>query len=97
MPTPRTLLALPVSLAFLCLSAAASQAGPAPDTNALVRLLVTQGKAPAAALLAHDSTGVGTAPTGTDHPRAGTDDARAGSDYALGTTEYTQAGTGIGP
>jgi len=88
MPTPRTLLAIPVSLAFLCLSTAASQAHPAPSTNALVRLLVARGGAPAAALLAHDSTGVGNEPTGTDHTRAATD-------HALGTTDYAQAGTGI--
>ena len=88
MPTPRTLLALPVSLAFLCLSTAASQAGPAPDTNALVRLLVTRGGAPAAALLAHDSTGLGITPAGADHERAATD-------YALGTTAYAHSGIGI--
>ena len=96
MPTPRTLLALPVSLALLGLSTAVSQAHPAPDTKALVRLLVTRGRTPAAALLAHDSTGVDTAPTGTDHPRTATGDASAATDYALGTTQYTQAGTGIG-
>ncbi|MFJ2888415.1 serine hydrolase domain-containing protein [Streptomyces sp. NPDC087305] len=88
MPTPRTLLALPVSLAFLCLSTATSQAGPAPDTNALVRLLVTRGGAPAAALLAHDSTGLGITPAGADHERAATD-------YALGTTAYAHSGIGI--
>lgn len=95
MPTPRTLLALPVSLALLGLSTAVSQAHPAPDTKALVRLLVTRGRTPAAALLAHDSTGVDTTPTGTDHPRTAPDDPSAATDYALGTTQYAQAGTGI--
>ncbi|MFI6618582.1 serine hydrolase domain-containing protein [Streptomyces sp. NPDC050528] len=95
MPTPRTLLALPLSLALLGLSPAASQAHPAPDTKALVRLLVTRGRTPTAALLAHDSTGVDTTPTGTDHPRTAPDDASATTDYALGTTQYAQAGTGI--
>ncbi|MGW3305380.1 serine hydrolase domain-containing protein [Streptomyces sp. NPDC001073] len=88
MPTPRTLLALPVSLAFLCLSTATSQAGPTPDTNALVSLLVTRGGAPAAALLAHDGTGLGITPAGADHERAATD-------YALGTTAYAHSGIGI--
>ncbi|MGW0830921.1 serine hydrolase domain-containing protein [Streptomyces prunicolor] len=88
MPTPRTLLAIPLSLTLLCLSTAASQAGPAPDINALVRLLVTRGRAPAAALLADDSTGSLGAPTGTDRTDAGTN-------HALGTTTYAQAGPGI--
>lgn len=76
MPTPRTLLAIPVSLALVCLSPAASQAGPTAATNALVHLLVTRGRAPAAALLAHDGTEfrytrAGTGITRADHFRAG--------------------------
>ena len=95
MPTPRTLLAIPVSLALLCLSPAASQARPAPAANALVPLLVTRGRAPAAALLAQDGTGSGSTPTVADHAPTGTDHARAGTDDEPGTTEYAQAGTGI--
>ncbi|WP_043676960.1 serine hydrolase domain-containing protein [Streptomyces xylophagus] len=97
MPTPRTLLAIPVSLALLCLSTAASHAGPTPATNALVRLLVIRGRAPAAALLAHDGTDSGSTPTGTDHAPTGTDYTRAETDYASGRTDYAQAGTGISP
>ncbi|MET7489414.1 serine hydrolase domain-containing protein [Streptomyces sp. NPDC005538] len=82
MPTPRTLLAIPVSLALLCLSPTASHARPARATNALVTLLVTRGRAPGAALLARDGTGPGTA--------------RAWTDRAPDRTDYAQAGTGIG-
>ena len=76
MPTPRTLLAIPVSLALLCLSPAASRAGATPTPNALVPLLATRGGAPGAALLAHDGTDVrytqaGTGISRADHFRAG--------------------------
>lgn len=95
MPTPRTLLAIPVSLALLCLSPAPSRAHPATATNALVTLLVTRGEAPAAALLAQDSTGPRDSRAGTDRARNRTDQAQTGTDQAPGRTDYAQAGTGI--
>jgi D-alanyl-D-alanine carboxypeptidase len=95
MPTPRTLLAIPVSLTLLCLSPAPSLAHPTTATNALVTLLVTRGGAPAAALLAQDSTGPRDSRTGTDHTRTGTNHAPTGTVYAQAGTVYAQAGTGI--
>ncbi|MDV9176422.1 serine hydrolase domain-containing protein [Streptomyces sp. W16] len=102
MPIPRTLLAIPVSLALLCLSPPASRAGAASTPNTLVPLLVTRGEAPGAALLALDGTGSGSAPGGTeyaqagaDHAPAGTGRASSGADRAQAGTDYAQAGTGI--
>ncbi len=56
MPPLRTLLAVPVSLALLGLAPAASSAPTAPPTDAFLPLLVTRGKAPAAALLSREET-----------------------------------------
>ncbi|MEU9207460.1 serine hydrolase domain-containing protein [Streptomyces sp. NPDC048415] len=74
--TPRTLLAIPVSLALLGLAPAGSQAPTSPASNAALALLVTRGKAPAAALLAREESGSRFARTGpgiarSDHFRAG--------------------------
>ncbi|WP_262056179.1 serine hydrolase domain-containing protein [Streptomyces sp. STR69] len=88
MPIPRTLLAIPVSLALLCLSPAASRAGATTTPNALVPLLVARGRAPGAALLASYRTGSRSAPGGTEYEQAGAKHEQAGTDYA-------QAGTGI--
>lgn len=88
MPTPRTLLALPVSLAFLCLSTATSQGKPGTGHKRPGQPAGHPGRSPAAALLAHDGTGLGTTPAGADHERAATD-------YALGTTAYAHSGIGI--
>ena len=56
MPPLRTLLAVPVSLALLALTPAASSAPLPPATDAVLPLLVTRGEAPAAALLAREET-----------------------------------------
>ncbi|MER6711861.1 serine hydrolase domain-containing protein [Streptomyces sp. NPDC000877] len=76
MPPFRTLLALPVSVALLGLPPADSSALSAPPTNSVLPLLVTRGRAPAAALLAREGAttryahaGRGIAPS--DHFRAG--------------------------
>jgi D-alanyl-D-alanine carboxypeptidase len=75
-PTLRTLLAIPASLILFCLATSGSQAQSSPGPDALLPLLVTRGKAPAAALLAHDRTGsryaqVGKGIARADHFRAG--------------------------
>ena len=76
MPPLRTLLALPVSLALLALAPTASSAPSAPATDAILPLLVAQGGAPAAALLASEESGTRYAWAGrgiahADHFRAG--------------------------
>ncbi|MFJ8533001.1 serine hydrolase domain-containing protein [Streptomyces sp. NPDC093591] len=84
MPSFRTLLGVPVSLsllglvsvALLGLAPIASSAPPVWATGSLLPLLITKGKAPAAALLAREETGTRYAQTGqgiapTDHFRAG--------------------------
>ncbi|MFH8495713.1 serine hydrolase domain-containing protein [Streptomyces coeruleorubidus] len=76
MPPFRTLLALPVSVALLGLPPADSSALSAPPTDAVLPLLVTQGRAPAAALLAREGTATRYAHAGqgiarSDHFRAG--------------------------
>src|SRR5437879_2502213 len=72
----RTLLAVPVSLAVLTLSPTASPTLAAPATDTLLPLLVTRGRAPAAALLAREESGTHCAQAGrgiarADHFRAG--------------------------
>ena len=57
MPPLRTLLAAPVSLVLLSLSPTSSSVPAAPATDTLLPVLVTQGKAPAAALLAREDSG----------------------------------------
>ncbi|MFH0516689.1 serine hydrolase domain-containing protein [Streptomyces sp. M41] len=74
-PVCLALLAL-VSASLLSLAPAASPAPPVRATGALLPLLVTRGKAPAAALLARDETGTryaqaGEGVSGADHFRAG--------------------------
>jgi len=74
--TPRTLLAVPVSLALLGLAPGGSGAPAVPATDAVLPLLVTQGGAPAAALLAREETDTRFADAGhgvtrADHFRAG--------------------------
>ncbi|MEV0170698.1 serine hydrolase domain-containing protein [Streptomyces sp. NPDC050803] len=76
MPPLRSLLAVPVALALLGLTPAASSAPTAPATDAVLPLLVTRGGAPAAALLADEETGTRYQQAGqgiarTDHFRAG--------------------------
>ncbi|MCX5423079.1 serine hydrolase [Streptomyces sp. NBC_00078] len=76
MPPLRTLLAMPVALALLALTPAASSAPTAPATDALLPLLVTAGGAPAAALMAREEPGTHYARAGqgisrADHFRAG--------------------------
>ncbi|MFI7012772.1 serine hydrolase domain-containing protein [Streptomyces sp. NPDC050164] len=76
MPPFRALLALPVSVALLGLPPSDSSALSVPPTNAVLPLLVTQGRAPAAALLAQEGTTIRYAHAGhgiarSDHFRAG--------------------------
>ncbi|GAA2510963.1 serine hydrolase domain-containing protein [Streptomyces longisporus] len=76
MPPLRTLLAAPVSLVLLTLSPAPSSAPAAPAADTLLPLLVTQGGAPAAALLSDEDSGTRYARAGrgiarADHFRAG--------------------------
>ncbi|WP_367321293.1 serine hydrolase domain-containing protein [Streptomyces sp. HUAS ZL42] len=76
MPRLRSLLAVPVALLLLGPTSAGSQAASAPPTDQVLPLLVTQGKAPAAALLAVEETGsryarVGRGIAPADHFRAG--------------------------
>ncbi|MGW1727119.1 serine hydrolase domain-containing protein [Streptomyces sp. NPDC002306] len=73
----RTLLAVPVSLALLCLAPAGSQAHSAPPTDSVLPLLVARGEAPAAALLAREATNTRYAQAGPGISR--TDRFRAGS------------------
>jgi D-alanyl-D-alanine carboxypeptidase len=77
MPPLRTLLAVPVSLALLALAPTASSAPATPPTDAVLPLLVTAGRAPAAALLAREESGTRYADTGSGIARA--DHFRAGS------------------
>ncbi|MFD3834969.1 serine hydrolase domain-containing protein [Streptomyces sp. NPDC058642] len=76
MPPLRTLLAVSVSLALLALAPAASSAPAPPPTDAILPLLVSEGGAPAAALLAREESGTRYAEAGhgiarADHFRAG--------------------------
>ena len=76
MPSLRTLLALPVSLALLGLPQTGSSALSVPPTDAVLPLLVSRGGAPAAALLAQEGTTTRYAQAGrgiarSDHFRAG--------------------------
>ncbi|WP_327718873.1 beta-lactamase family protein [Streptomyces sp. NBC_00490] len=76
MPPLRTVLAVAVSLALLALAPAASSAPAPPPTDAILPLLVSEGKAPAAALLARGESGTRYAEAGqgitrADHFRAG--------------------------
>ncbi|MFI6205652.1 serine hydrolase domain-containing protein [Streptomyces sp. NPDC051041] len=76
MPPLRTLLALPLALALLALTPAATSLPVAPATDALLPLLVARGGAPAAALLSSGPSGVRYAQAGegiarADHFRAG--------------------------
>ncbi|MET7654144.1 MULTISPECIES: serine hydrolase domain-containing protein [unclassified Streptomyces] len=73
----RSVVAVPVALALLGLFAAASQAAPVPPTDALLPLLLSRGRAPAAALLAREEPGTRYAQAGADISRS--DHFRAGS------------------
>lgn len=77
MPSLRTLLAVPVSLALLAWAPAASSAPADQPTNAILPLLVTGGEASAAALLAKEESGYRYADAGGDVARS--DHFRAGS------------------
>ncbi|MFF2507919.1 serine hydrolase domain-containing protein [Streptomyces sp. NPDC058067] len=88
MPVRRTLLAIPLAVALFCMFSGTSasftassapsppSAWPGPSTDATLPLLVTEGKAPAAALLAREGARTRFARTGptvrrSDHFRAG--------------------------
>ncbi|MFB7417919.1 serine hydrolase domain-containing protein [Streptomyces sp. NPDC056210] len=76
MPVLRTLLAIPLAATLFCMFPGSSTMLAAPATDATLPLLVTEGKAPAAALLAREGRTtrfVRTGPTirRTDHFRAG--------------------------
>ncbi|MET7696092.1 serine hydrolase domain-containing protein [Streptomyces sp. NPDC005485] len=80
MPPPRTLrtlLAIPVAVALLGLAPTGSQAPAPPASDTALALLVTRGKAPAAALLAREESGSHFARAGNGIARA--DHFRAGS------------------
>lgn len=64
MPNPRTLLAIPLAVALIGLASASAPPTGKPATDATLPLLVTRGKAPAAALLARE------APWSTTEPGA---------------------------
>ncbi|MFF1716236.1 serine hydrolase domain-containing protein [Streptomyces sp. NPDC058268] len=64
MPNPRTLLAIPLAVALIGLTSASAPPAGKPATDATLPLLVTRGKAPAAALLARE------APWSTTEPGA---------------------------
>ncbi|MEU6664550.1 serine hydrolase domain-containing protein [Streptomyces sp. NPDC046727] len=59
MPTLRTVLSIPVSLALLFAPAASQDTAPAAATDTVLPRLVTDGRAPAAALLSRDAEGDG--------------------------------------
>ncbi|PWI17522.1 serine hydrolase [Streptomyces sp. Act143] len=76
MPPFRTLLAVPLSVALLALTPTASSAPATAPTDTVLPLLLTTGRAPAAALLAREETGTHYAEAGpgiarADHFRAG--------------------------
>jgi len=77
MPSPRSLLVVAVALLLLELAAAGSRATVDPSPQALLPLLVSRGKAPAAALLAQDAGASRYASAGTGISRD--DRFRAGS------------------
>lgn len=64
MPIPRTLLAIPLAVTLIGLTSASAPLAAKPATDATLPLLVTRGKAPAAALLARE------APWSTTEPGA---------------------------
>ncbi|MGW6153983.1 serine hydrolase domain-containing protein [Streptomyces sp. NPDC055144] len=76
MPVLRTLLAIPLAASLFCMFPGSSTTLAAPATDATLPLLVTEGKAPAAALLAREGMTTRFVRTGatirrTDHFRAG--------------------------
>ncbi|MFF6993722.1 serine hydrolase domain-containing protein [Streptomyces sp. NPDC008313] len=84
MPTIRTLMAIPVLVALLGLTTAASQAPASPATDPELARFVTPDRAPAAALLAREESG----------PRyAHAESARTGPAGALGRADHFRAGS----
>lgn len=70
MPIPRTLLAIPLVVALIGLTAASAPPAVTPATDATLPLLVTRGKAPAAALLTREAPWSATEP-GAPPPHPG--------------------------
>ncbi|GAA1931253.1 hypothetical protein GCM10009837_66240 [Streptomyces durmitorensis] len=68
MPIPRTLLALPLAVTLIGLTSASAPLAAKPATDATLPLLVTRGKAPAAALLAREAPWSTTEPGAPDPP-----------------------------
>ncbi|MFC8126143.1 serine hydrolase domain-containing protein [Streptomyces sp. NPDC057302] len=66
MPNARTLLAIPLAVTLIGLTSASAPPAAEPATDATLPLLVTRGKAPAAALLAHEAPWSTTAPGAPD-------------------------------
>ncbi|MEV0320099.1 serine hydrolase domain-containing protein [Streptomyces sp. NPDC050658] len=89
MPIQRTLQVIPLVVALVWLPAASAPLAAAPATDVTLPLLVTRGKAPAAALLTRED------PWPRWHFTRATP-ATAGSDTASGTTADTTATTGPG-
>lgn len=70
MPNTRTLLAIPLAVTLICLTSASAPPAARPATDATLPLLVTRGKAPAAALLAREAPWSTTEP-GAPRPQPG--------------------------
>ncbi|GAA3141534.1 hypothetical protein GCM10010449_71700 [Streptomyces rectiviolaceus] len=68
MPIPRTLLAIPLAVTLFGLTSASAPLAAKPATDATLPLLVTRGKAPAAALLAREAPWSMTEPGAPDPP-----------------------------
>ncbi|MEV6756048.1 serine hydrolase domain-containing protein [Streptomyces sp. NPDC051214] len=68
MPNTRTLLAIPLAVTLICLASASAPPAAKPATEATLPLLVTRGKAPAAALLAREAPWSTTVPGAPDPP-----------------------------
>ncbi|MGW0909772.1 serine hydrolase domain-containing protein [Streptomyces sp. NPDC002853] len=68
MPNTRTLLAIPLAVALIGLASASAPPAAKPATDATLPLLVTRGKAPAAALLAREVPWSTTVPGAPDPP-----------------------------
>ncbi|MGP4044851.1 serine hydrolase domain-containing protein [Streptomyces sp. 2A115] len=93
MPPLRTLLALPVSLALLGLIPAGSMAPAPPASDSVLSQFVTRGKAPAAALLAHEESASRFAHAETATTTDGTSGANVRPGNAIRLADHFRAGS----